>query len=145
METAVINQESIRKQFDCLCKMVLRGERCTYIKQILGRAKKEIPLSELPISVISSLNTTDEYHIENAHYSVMGYHIEVRNDLLARAIDSLTPIKRDVVLLSFFMGMSDVKISKLIGKHRGTIGYHRKEALVLLKKFMQERGVNREN
>ena len=49
------------------------------------------------------------------------------------------------MLLSFFMEMSDVKISKLISKHRGTIGYHRKEALILLKKFMQERGVNNEN
>ena len=143
METAVMNQESIRKQFDCLCKMVLRGERCTYIKQILGRAKKEIQLSELPISVINSLRTTDEYHIENAQYSVMGYTIEVRDDLLAAGIDSLTPIKRE--LLSFFMRMNRVAIAKLMNKEYGAISYHHRSALVLLKKFMQERGVNREN
>ena len=145
METAVINQESIRKQFDCLCKMVLRGERCTYIKQILNRAKKEIPLSELPISVISSLNTTDEYPIENAHYLIMGYKIEVRDDLLAAGLDSLTPIKRDVVLLSFFMGMNQVAIAKLMDKEYGAISYHHRSAIVLLRKFMQERGVNRES
>jgi len=112
------------------------------LSRFLNRAKKEIPLSELPTSVIDSFQITDEYPIENAHYSVMGYNIEVRNDLLARAI---TPIKRDIVLLSFFVRMNRVAIAKLMDKEYGAISYHHRSALVLLRKFMKERGGNREN
>lgn len=142
MGALVIDQEGIRKQFDYLCKLVLRGERCTYIKQILRRAEKEIPFSDMSVTALNSLHTRDEYPAENAHYSVMGYTIEVRDDKLAAAIDELTPIKRDIVLLSFFMNISGVDIAKLMGRDVSTVNYHRRRALVLLKKSMETNEVS---
>lgn len=106
----------------------------------MKRAEREIPFSEVPEVQLNSLSTTDEYHIENVHYSVMGFPIEVRNESLAAAINELTPIKRDVVLLYFFMGMKGTDIARLMGRDTSTVNYHRRRALVLLKQSMEARG-----
>jgi len=139
MELSVIDQERIRHQFDYICKLVMRGERCTYIKQILKRAEKEIPFSEVSEIELNSIHTTDEYPIESTHYSVMGYTIEVKDERLVAAIDELTPVKRDILLLHFFMGMNCTAIGKLIGRDCSTISHHKRRALVLMKKSMEER------
>ena len=140
MELAVIDQERIRKQFDCLCKLVIRCARYSYIKEILKRAEREIPFSDVPEIELNSFQTRDEYSIENAQYSVMGYNIEVKDDKLAAAIDKLTPIKRDIILLNFFMGMNGSGIARLIGRDPSTVNYHRRKALTLLKQSMEARG-----
>jgi len=139
MELSVIDQERIRHQFDYICKMVMRGERFTYIKQILKRSEKEIPFSDVPEIELNSFYTTDKYPVENKHYSVMGYTIEVKDEKLVAAIDELTPMKRAVVLLHFFMGMNCTAIAKLIGRDCSTISHHKRSALVLMKKSMEER------
>ena len=137
MKLSVIDQERIRHQFDYICKLVMRGERCTYIKQILKRAEKEIPFSDVPGIELNSIHKTDKYSIENKHYSVMGYAIEVKDEKLAAAIDELTPMKRDIVLLHFFMGMNCTAIGKLMGRDCSTISHHKRSALVLMKKSME--------
>ena len=140
MELSLIDQERICHQFDYLCKLVFRGERCNYIKSILRRAEKEVSFSDMPEYEVDKLQTTDEYPSDNANYSVMGFTIEVRDEQLAAAIDELSPLKRDIVLLYFFMDMNCAVIARLMDKSRYTISYHRRNALVLLKKSMETRG-----
>ena len=139
MPLLVTDQERIRRQFDYLCKLVLRGERCTYIKQVLRRAEKEIPFSDVSEIELNRLYTMDESSIENVHFLAMGYPIEVEGESLAAAIAELTPIKREIVLLYFYMDMNCTAIAKLMGKDSSTVSHHRRSALVLLKKSMEAR------
>ena len=68
----------------------------------------------------------------------MGFDVEVRGDLLSDAIDSLSPRKREVILLSYFLDMTDVDIARLMGNTPANIHYHRTSALETLKKYLKK-------
>ena len=80
----------------------------------------------------------DEYSTDKTVYTVFGFDVEVSDDLIAAALDALTPRKRDVILLSFFMDMNDVEIAGLLHNTPANIHYHRTSALNLLKSILEK-------
>ena len=104
------DEMTIRHQFDRLCQMALKGEAANYYKHMDYRRKHEVTFSELSEKELSKLFTMDEYGTEYHHFEVHGYDIEVKNTLIAEALKELTERKRNVILLSYFMEMSDADI-----------------------------------
>ena len=129
---------TIRNQFDRLCKLALKGEAVDYHRHIAYRQKHEVLFSELSEKEQSRLYTMDEYEVESKCFQVLGYDIEVKDALLAYAIQLLSEKKRDVVLLSYFMDMSDTEIARVMNLVRSTVHEHRKRSLELMKKMMEE-------
>ena len=68
---------------------------------------------------------------------MLGYDIEVKDALIAEALQSLTEKKRNVILLSYFMEMSDAEIAREMNLVRSTVHEHRKRSLELLKNIME--------
>ena len=126
---------TIRNQFDRLCKLALKGEAVDYMAY---RQKHEVLFSELSEKEQSRLYTVNKYEVESKCFQVLGYDIEVKDALLAYAIQLLSEKKRDVVLLSYFMDMSDTEIAKAMNLVRSTVHEHRKRSLELMKKMMEE-------
>lgn len=54
-------------------------------------------------------------------------------------MENLTKRKREVILLFYFMGMSDAEIAKEMNLVRSTVYEHRKRSLEILKKVMEEK------
>ena len=106
------DEMTIRHQFDRLCQMALKGEAVNYYKHMDYRRKHEVTFSELSEKELSKLFTMDEYGTEYHHFEVHGYDIEVKNTLIAEALKELTERKRNVILLSYFMEMSDADIAR---------------------------------
>lgn len=125
-------------QFDCICRMALRGEAVNYYRHMDYRRKHEICLSELSEKELSRLFTMDQYEVENYQFRVLDYDIEVKDALIAEALQILTEKKRNVILLSYFMGMSDAEIAREMHLVRSTIHEHRTRSLEMLKKIMGE-------
>lgn len=72
-----------------------------------------------------------------AHYSLdAGDGIE-HDILFAEALQTLSEKKRNVILLSYFMEMSDAEIAREMNLVRSTIHEHRKRSLALLKNIME--------
>ena len=71
------------------------------------------------------------------YYKHMDYDIEVKNTLIAEALKELTERKRNVILLSYFMEMSDADIAREMNLVRSTIHEHRTRSLEILKKIME--------
>ena len=67
-----------------------------------------------------------------------GYDVEVKDALLAEALETLTERKRDVILLSYFMEMSEADIARQLHLVRSTVHEHRTRSLELLKNKMEE-------
>lgn len=128
---------TVRHQFDSLCKLALKGEVIDYQRHMAYRQKHEVLLSELPKKELSKLFTMDEYDLEMHRFQVLGYDIEVKDTLIAEALLALTEKKRNVILLSYFMDMSDAEIAREMNLVRSTVNEHRKRSLELLKKFME--------
>lgn len=62
-----------------------------------------------------------------------GYDVLVKNELLGEALQALPEKKRDIILLSYFLDMSDEEIGGLLNVVRSTIFRHRKTALEKIK------------
>lgn len=131
------DEMTVRHQFDRLCQMALKGEAVNYYKHMDYRRKHEVTFSELSEKELSKLFTMDEHGTENHHFEVHGYDIEVKNALIAEALKELTERKRNVILLSFFMEMSDADIAREMNLVRSTIHEHRTRSLEILRKIME--------
>ena len=132
------DMERNRHQFDTLCKKVLGLESKSFLYALMKRAKFELTFSDLSEAELNSLSVTDEYPSDSTHYQVLGFGIEVRDELLVEALDALTPRKREIILLSYFMDMSDVAIARLLKNDPSTVFYHRTGAIETLKKIMKQ-------
>ena len=90
------------------------------------------------VKELSRLFTMDKYDLEIYRFQVLDYDIEVTDTLIAEALHTLTEKKRNVVLLSYFMDMSDADIARKMNLVRSTISEHRKRSLELMRKIMEE-------
>lgn len=137
MEQSSSFEIKIRHQFDRLCQLALKGEVVNYYKHMDYRRKHEVSFSELSEKEINRFFTMDEYETEYHQFKVLGYDIEVRDALIAESLKSLTEKKRNVILLSYFMEMSDADIAREMNLVRSTIHEHRKRSLEMLKQIME--------
>lgn len=129
---------TIRNQFDRICKLALKGEAVDYHRHMAYRQKHEILFSELPEWKLNQMFSEDEYETENQWFKVLGYDIEVKDALIAEALQSLSERKREVVLLSYFMDMSDAEIARKMNLVRSTVHEHRIHSLELMKKILED-------
>lgn len=132
-------EETIRHQFDRVCKLALKGEKIDYIRHMEYLRKNEVMLSELSQKELDHLSVEDEYSLESYKFQALNYDIEVKDSLIAEALTSLTKKKREVILLSYFVGMSDAEIARKMKLVRSTVNEHRKRSLEILKKVMEEK------
>lgn len=61
----------------------------------------------------------------------------VSDESLSNALRFLPPIHRDVILLSYFLDLSDVEIGHLLKTDPRTIGYRRAAALKKLRDALE--------
>ena len=114
-------QSRIRKQFDSFCKTLLKNEMIDYERERNYRLKYEISFSELTQKELRQLEIMDDYIVESEMFHVFDYDIEVKDELIGEALKSLPEKKRNVILLSFFLDMTDTEIAKYMNLVRSTI------------------------
>jgi RNA polymerase sigma factor (sigma-70 family) len=127
----------VRHEFDSYCKKVLKGTAREHFREQKKRASREVCLSELSASELSSLSTVDSYPIDTTIFNVQGEQVGIRDGDLADALAKLSGERRDIVLLSFFMGLTDEEIAKRMDIVRRTVTYRRTASLRELKKIME--------
>ena len=114
-------QSRIRKQFDSFCKTLLKNEMIDYERERNYRLKYEISFSELTQKELRQLEIMDDYIVESEMFHVFDYDIEVKDELIGEALKSLPEKKRNVIILSFFLDMTDTEIAKYMNLVRSTI------------------------
>ena len=137
MELAPSQKETVQHEFDRLCRMVLRGEGIDYDNHIVWRSKHETSLSWLSESQEGQLGVLDEYPCERFCFQVQGYNIPIRNEILANALVKLSEKKRDIILLAYFLDMTDQEIADKLDMVRYTVQRRRAKSLKELKKEME--------
>lgn len=127
----------IEKEFDYICKQVIRDERMDYERHLKRLSKKETTLSMLDDYLLKQFSVTDhkpsDYHI----FSIDGHPIHIKSDLLAEALKHLTSRKREIILLHYFMDLGTQEIADMLQLNRSTVYRHRKDALECIKTFME--------
>jgi len=138
------NGHELGKQriFDSFCKRVLKNEVRNYYKEIERLREKEVSFSELSAQELEQLATTDKYFSTEQIFNVLGLDVIVNSESIAAALKNLPERKRDIILLSYFLELSDTEIGKKLNLIRSTVQYQRTSTLKALKKVMEEESAN---
>ena len=70
---------------------------------------------------------------------INGYKVRVRRRKIGEAISKLSKKKQDIILLSFFLDMSEADIARYMKLGQSTVHYHKANSLKELKKLMEEK------
>ena len=137
MKLTQSQKTAVQRQFDCFCKKVLREEARDYIRSLKRRSEKEAVFSDLSNAQLSRLAQLDDYPSASTSFFVQGQTVFVRDDRLAEAISKLAPDRQEIILLSYFLNMSDQEIAKRLTMARSTVQYKRANALKDIKKKLE--------
>ncbi|MDE6387824.1 MAG: sigma-70 family RNA polymerase sigma factor [Lachnospiraceae bacterium] len=123
--------------FDAYCKRILKNESSDYQRRMSVLREHEIPFSMLPKETLAQFVMWDEYFKDTYHFEARGFEISVADELLAEALKTLPQDRLEIVLLYYFLGMSDTEIAAHLNLVRRTVAYRRTSSLQELKKFME--------
>lgn len=104
--------DAIRNQFEVFCVRVLQNEARDCYRELERMSKKESLFSELKAQKLNSVSTMQEFDSDCYLFSINGYEIRIKDALIGEAISKLPKKKQDIILLSFFLEMSEADISK---------------------------------
>ncbi|MGX4263376.1 RNA polymerase sigma factor [Clostridioides difficile] len=134
----MVDEKTIEHQFDSFCKTVLRN----YARDIYDENKRRndylVSLESLSLAELSKLSILDDYDSNYICMVSYDYNIRIEDVLMAQAIGKLTKRKQDIILLSFFLNMTNADIATLMDLAESTIHYHKTNALKELKELMEE-------
>ena len=130
-------EQTVQYQFDCFVRKVLIRAAMNYHNEYARRLKHEATFSDLSDIDLSELTSTDTYNLDSCTFSVLGMDVIVTDAILAKALQILPEKKQNIVLLFYFLDMSDAEIAETLHLVRSTIYRHRTNALLLLKKELE--------
>jgi RNA polymerase sigma factor (sigma-70 family) len=134
------DENHVRHRFDSYCKKVLKGAARNHYEAQRKRAEREVPLSQLSEQELSKLTALDEYFEDGAVFDVRGEAVGVFDGDIADALKKLPQDKRDIVLLSYFMELTDYEIADRLNMVRRTVTHRRTSSLRELKTILEEYG-----
>ena len=137
MKPTPSHQKTIRHQFDSFCKKVLREELRDYERHIAWRSAHEVSFSELSEDQIGRTYFLDEYPSDSTQFEVRNYLVAIHDDRLAQALAELSDEARDILLLAYFLDMTDREIAERLNLVRCTVQRKRVKSLREMKRRME--------
>ena len=131
------HEQDKRHAFDSFCKKILKNEARDHYDEIKRQRERQISFSELSEQELEQLSTADKYFATEHIFSVLGCDVIVTDTLIAEALQNLPERKRDIILLSYFLELSDGEIGKKLNLIRATVQYQRSSTLRQLKKYLE--------
>lgn len=129
--------EHIEYAFNTFCKIVLRYEAINAWRDLKQKEAREISLDYLMSERFFEPSVMDSYFEKQdkpTAFLVFGKKAVVDNERLATALSRLPKLRREVLLLYYFVGYRDEAIGRLYGRCRSTINSRRNVALKQLRK-----------
>jgi RNA polymerase sigma factor (sigma-70 family) len=124
--------------FDSYIKKVLKYAASDYYGKKKKSREREISFSDLSGVELTELAVMDIYFADAYAFDVLGWRIGVSDNELGEALNGLPADKRNIILLSYFLDMTDKEIGKLLNLIRSTVQYRRTSTLKELKKRLEE-------
>jgi RNA polymerase sigma factor (sigma-70 family) len=131
------HEQDKRHAFDSFCKKVLKNEARNVYLAIKRQRDREVFFSELSARELNQLSVTDKYFAAEQVFNVLGDDIIVCDETIAEALRSLPEQRRDIILLSYFLELSDGEIGEKLDLIRSTVQYQRTSTLRELRKLLE--------
>ena len=131
-------EKRVQNQFGGFCIKVLKNEARHIQREYARQREREMSIDDLTSQELEQTSHEDHYFNGEHSFEVDGFPVVVVGDTLAKAISQLPPINQEVILKSYFLGMTDREISEQIGVCRQSITKRRNGALKLLRRLLME-------
>ena len=125
--------------FDSYVKKVLKFAARDYFKHAKQRYEREVFFSELSGEDLLKLAVYDQYFPDVEFFNVCGWKVMVSDMELAEAIKLLTKRRREVILMCYFLDMTDSDIADVLNLTKSTVAEHRTSALLVLREILEAR------
>ena len=129
--------EHIEYAFNAFCKIVLRHEAINAWRNLKRKEGREISLDYLMSERYFEPSAMDCYFEKvdkPTVFLVLGKEVIVDDERLATALSRLPQLRREVLLLYYFVGYRDEAIGRVYRRCRSTINHRRSVALRQLRK-----------
>lgn len=141
MKKAKTYEERVQNQFGGFCVRVLKNEAKNIDREFRYRCDNEKSIEELNETELMQLAVEDNYFLADKTFTVLDdIKIVIKDDDLAEALRMLPQNKRDIILLSYFVGMSDTEMGEKLNTLRQTISKRRTSTLRELRKYLLKEG-----
>jgi RNA polymerase sigma factor (sigma-70 family) len=137
------DSDHIRHRFDSYCKKILKYTARDYYTRQKWRGEREVSFSELTERELASLAASDKYFTDERIFEADGESIGVSDGELAEALSTLPVDRRNIILLAYFLDMTDKEIAERLNLVRRTVAYRRTSTLRVLKKIMEGKADDR--
>jgi RNA polymerase sigma factor (sigma-70 family) len=107
------------------------------------RAEKQILFSEMDEEQVAALEdkrAMDAITFADSEFQVLQYSVSVQDALLHDALLQIDERSRNVVLMAYWLEMSDLEISDETGIPRRTVNSVKRGAYAKLKKILEDNG-----
>ena len=129
-------KEIVRKKFCAYCIKVLHGEALNYLDELKRQREREVSFSELLQKDLDALYLYDDYELAEK-FTVLGKQVSVRNEWISEALKKLPEKKREIILMLYFLDMTEKEIAACLKLVQSTVHYHKDDSLRLLRKLME--------
>lgn len=126
----------VQRKFCCYCIKVLHGEALNYLNEIKNLQEHEICFSELMQEEWNQLKVMDDF-LEISCFPVLGMDVQVKNAEISEALKKLPEKKRTIILMAYFLDMTEQEIAECLNLVQSTVHYHKADSLRILKKIME--------
>lgn len=129
-------KEIVRRKFCSYCIKVLHGEALNYLDELDRQREREVIFSELLQKDLDALYSCDDYDMAD-YFTVMGRLVPVRDEWISMALKKLPVKKREIILMLYFLNMTEKEIADCLKLVQSTIHYHKDDSLRILRKLME--------
>lgn len=129
-------KEIVRKKFCAYCIKVLHGEALNYLDELKRQREREVSLSELLQKDLDALYSYDDCELAE-NFTVLGKQVSVRDEWISEALKKLPEKKREIILMLYFLDMTEKEIAACLKLVQSTVHYHKDDSLRLLRKLME--------
>ena len=129
-------KEIVRKKFCAYCIKVLHGETLNYLDELKRQREREVSFSDLLQKDLDALYLYDDYELAEK-FTVLGKQVSVRDEWISEALKKLPEKKREIILMLYFLDMTEKEIAACLKLVQSTVHYHKDDSLRLLRKVME--------
>lgn len=133
-------EQRVQNQFGSFCTRVLKNAAYDILNEYTRQRDREKSLDNLSPDEQAQTASYDKYFQDEYIFEVLGRKVIVVGDLLAASLAQLPDKKRDIILLSYFLGMTDREISEQLNVVRQVISRRRGSILKELRENLEKEG-----
>ena len=128
--------------FESYCKKSVSNAINKERERKVVKGKLELSFSSLTDAVLYALSAENDGTSQPEKpcqvFSVQGMNIPIYHEKLGQALSHLMPKDREIILLYFFKGLKDARVSPLVHMSRPTVSRRRKAAMKRLRELMED-------